>query len=647
MGHFEEPLSGPEKLSQKLKNSNYYSQIGDIKVKVDPCKEGGIEIKIGTHRQTNGDNLENSNWVPNLSEIRKKLNSRDFSISSEFENVGLDNLPTPHCNCPACVTLMESLMSSILKQQSLAETTDPGKPCAEWTASALKNLNLNDHVDLSQIPPHALYEHIQSQYQQNQKKATTNGMAHLPKDRPIPLSDKVENISPNIEGPQTAAEKYPYINFKPCQRLTHGTPSDTAKEGPEDSPGLKRKSSSSVMVKIGTSHGSLTISSKKKIICQKTTEISTQTAQDPPPPQAVVSKKEECVAEQKKTESEIKKAGCQGTHAAEGCSEDHSDSSSKTKFCACCYCELVGHSGPQAPPNTHNYEQIKEKLRKKLEKRFPNDKGKKEKEVLEQSTAPLDDRPVEDLMAFIEGGEREKKTKKKKKSKVVKEETKPSEEVCSESCADSKASRKRERTPDRWELEIHEYMSQNMSPVPYVNPSPPSNPPQSSSLPPPILSPSAKPSIPSPPPAVLSETKSSPEPLDEFSEQLNKFRHLPQEKKLELLCNKKFERKLVENIYNYQQQLLRSIQAAKAEEVRVALEAESQGEAGKKKNKKKKKRNETVDDIFMPRIDLDEVEILDENERELENFKKFCMDKQPKPQRQKIQLNIKNLNGKK
>ncbi|KAL5260771.1 hypothetical protein ACHWQZ_G010804 [Mnemiopsis leidyi] len=65
---------------------------------------------------------------------------------------------------------------------------------------------------------------------------------------------------------------------------------------------------------------------------------------------------------------------------------------------------------------------------------------------------------------------------------------------------------------------------------------------------------------------------------------------------------------------------------------------------GKKKRfKKKKKRNESLDDIFLPRCHAHEMEYLDESERELEAFKRFCMDTQPLKSRQKIQLNWRNV----
>ena len=38
------------------------------------------------------------------------------------------------------------------------------------------------------------------------------------------------------------------------------------------------------------------------------------------------------------------------------------------------------------------------------------------------------------------------------------------------------------------------------------------------------------------------------------------------------------------------------------------------------------------------------MDYLDESERELEAFKRFCMDTQPLKTRQKIQLNWKNIN---
>lgn len=379
--------------------------------------------------------------------------------------------------------------------------------------------------------------------------------------------------------------------------------------------------------------------------------------------------------------------------------------SAKAKYCACCYCELVGHAGPPLAQTSHNYEQLREKLRKKLEKRNP-DKPKKEiKDVSTPQALPIDDRPVEDLVSFIEGPADSvtKPSKKKKKSKTKENQLKEAIQALTEPPSPSKIP----LPPSPSEQRVRSFLSQILPPkLPekgcVIKVEPPPKPIFSS--PPPNLAQATKDTIkeskpsnkekvkqgsPSPiePPAKMAKlpdsTKSTEcktkEPaakkkqpassncdVEEFSYHLEKFRNLPHEQKLELLCNKTFESKLAENLYQYQQQLLKSIkvpedpvpilstapaasraipqQAKNCSQPKDQLASDNTTGA-KKRNKKKKKRNESLDDIFLPRLDLEDIDLLDESERELENFKRFCMDNQPLKQRQKIQLKSLNLNN--
>ncbi|OCT99263.1 protein FAM193A [Xenopus laevis] len=79
------------------------------------------------------------------------------------------------------------------------------------------------------------------------------------------------------------------------------------------------------------------------------------------------------------------------------------------------------------------------------------------------------------------------------------------------------------------------------------------------------------------------------------------------------------------------------------------IKAESPQPKGKsKKNKKKKgdKINNSIDDVFLPKdIDLDSVE-LDETEREVEYFKRFCLDS-ARQTRQRLSINWSNFSLKK
>lgn len=112
-----------------------------------------------------------------------------------------------------------------------------------------------------------------------------------------------------------------------------------------------------------------------------------------------------------------------------------SKDSDKPKYCACCYCELVGHPNPGSQ-NTHNYEFFREKLRKKLEDRrrelCPEHQSNFNTYTLESSGGcgdsksgggcggskkEVDDRSLEELVSYIEGKEGKETKRKKRKSK--------------------------------------------------------------------------------------------------------------------------------------------------------------------------------------------------------------------------------------
>ena len=117
-----------------------------------------------------------------------------------------------------------------------------------------------------------------------------------------------------------------------------------------------------------------------------------------------------------------------------------SKDSDKPKYCACCYCELVGHPNPSAQ-NSHNYEIFREKLRKKLEyKRNPekarrelcaehqnnfnlkvdaqsNNVSKNENDCQGRPANAVDNRSVEELVSFIEGKDGKETKRRKRKSK--------------------------------------------------------------------------------------------------------------------------------------------------------------------------------------------------------------------------------------
>ena len=120
-----------------------------------------------------------------------------------------------------------------------------------------------------------------------------------------------------------------------------------------------------------------------------------------------------------------------------------SKDSDKPKYCACCYCELVGTPNPAQ--NSHNYEIFREKLRKKLEFKRNPEKARRElcaehqnfnlrvevqKDCDFSSKQPVDNRSVEELVSFIEGKDGKDTKRRKKKSR-------PKDKEC---CSDTQIS---------------------------------------------------------------------------------------------------------------------------------------------------------------------------------------------------------------
>nr|XP_034959243.1 protein FAM193A isoform X5 [Zootoca vivipara] len=81
---------------------------------------------------------------------------------------------------------------------------------------------------------------------------------------------------------------------------------------------------------------------------------------------------------------------------------------------------------------------------------------------------------------------------------------------------------------------------------------------------------------------------------------------------------------------------------------KLLLQESPQPKGKSKKNKKKKsdKGNSSIDDVFLPKdVDLDSVE-MDETEREVEHFKRFCLDS-ARQTRQRLSINWSNFSLKK
>lgn len=125
-----------------------------------------------------------------------------------------------------------------------------------------------------------------------------------------------------------------------------------------------------------------------------------------------------------------------------------------TKYCDCCYCEFFGNGGPTVAPTSKNYNEMRERLRMKLKQRKDySQNGKSECQPAthtkhESNRRLREDRPLEEILSFIEGADDRsnssatKKSQKKNKQKddekkrTEKQESAPS--VKSESSVNEK-----------------------------------------------------------------------------------------------------------------------------------------------------------------------------------------------------------------
>lgn len=103
------------------------------------------------------------------------------------------------------------------------------------------------------------------------------------------------------------------------------------------------------------------------------------------------------------------------------CGAGEVGSNGARRYCPCCYCELFGHNGPPTAPTSHNFTKQRDKMRLKLEEK----KKKRESDLSKGSQlGASDSRPVEELLAFIEGPEEQQSSgrgnKKPRKKKAAK-----------------------------------------------------------------------------------------------------------------------------------------------------------------------------------------------------------------------------------
>jgi hypothetical protein len=77
---------------------------------------------------------------------------------------------------------------------------------------------------------------------------------------------------------------------------------------------------------------------------------------------------------------------------------------SSRRYCPCCYCELFGNNGPPPLPTSHNFTKQRDKMRHKLEEKR-REKEQNRPYNPQHDNSETDSRPLDELLAFIEGDE--------------------------------------------------------------------------------------------------------------------------------------------------------------------------------------------------------------------------------------------------
>ncbi|XP_077460453.1 protein FAM193A [Stigmatopora argus] len=393
----------------------------------------------------------------------------------------------------------------------------------------------------------------------------------------------------------------------------------------------------------------------------------------------------------------------------DSCSEHSSSTSTSTnqkegKYCDCCYCEFFGHGGPPAAPTSRNYAEMREKLRLRLTKR--KEEQPKREEQQQQQPAPEregpgggtaaasaatgleDHRRVEDLLQFINSAD-SKPTSSSKAAKRARHKQKKMEEKARQEAEAQREERRRRRREEeaalqREFLRLQELRQQHCAAKKKKKDKAKENTAPADNQPHPHHHHHhhhAQPPLPPPPPertaahnvlerlrdgksqllrSLICPEEVGPEPRSEGRRATERgvsrlrdrnadAKAAPESANDGGKSRPKEERRRSPPASNPSPSPPLRLRSEGPEQNGKAAGAESPQPKGKaKKNKKKKtdKMSTSIDDVFLPKdIDLDSTE-MDETEREVEYFKRFCLDS-ARQTRQRLSINWSNFSLKK
>uniref|UniRef100_A0A672PL99 Family with sequence similarity 193 member A n=1 Tax=Sinocyclocheilus grahami TaxID=75366 RepID=A0A672PL99_SINGR len=362
----------------------------------------------------------------------------------------------------------------------------------------------------------------------------------------------------------------------------------------------------------------------------------------------------------------------------EDSSSEHSSSTSTStnqkegKYCDCCYCEFFGHGGPPAAPTSRNYAEMREKLRLRLTKR--KEEQPKKDDLLLERDGVKDHRKVEDLLQFINSADnkpassskaakrarhKQKKLEEKARLEAEAQELEVQQQLLKEQrrrqqeeeaaalkqellrlqeMQQLRASKKKKK--DNKVKELTKSENPSLSSHTKVKPKQPANgskpngeatkrPAETSKAPePPKAGNAAIPQT-----DAKAKQKASDESVTEIKRDERTNGKKPQNGGRDERNSPVIESSALD---------------PPQQNAKVPNNESPQPKSKAKKNKKKKadKMNNSIDDVFLPKdIDLDSVD-MDETEREVEYFKRFCLDS-ARQTRQRLSINWSNFSLKK
>lgn len=307
-----------------------------------------------------------------------------------------------------------------------------------------------------------------------------------------------------------------------------------------------------------------------------------------------------------------------------------------TKYCDCCYCEFFGNGGPTVAPTSKNYNEMRERLRMKLKQRKDySQNGKSECQpaahLKQGSNHRLhEDRPLEEILSFIEGADERSNLsvtrKSQRKNKQKDEEKKRTERLENASLV-------------RSETSVNEKNNNlnNIKPVSNKKKKKKKNVEDRNESPSILTNTLQTNAVKKESSSDITKGKPSPLPVVATTKQKNGQQNSVNGSAHESVTSKALHgEKKANNV---------EITNRKSDSKRKNTNASRQEQHAERKNLSPQ-HSPSFDQVFLPKDGHDTME-MDDIEKEIDSFKRFCLDSQTKVREKKIKVNWKDFSFKK